>query len=557
MANNNSENTEIYSTIFSQYSDLGSQNFTFDGSKFKVNASFQIIRRLLDQSSQLRITVTHPSQPLAYGYFYTDVYNLVGNFYEFDIYQSYVNGLLKGSYYKVEFDVINRNGESGGGEVGPTGPSGERGQGIQGIQGATGEQGIQGATGEQGIQGIQGATGIQGIQGATGEQGIQGIQGATGEQGIQGIQGDTGIQGIQGATGEQGIQGIQGATGEQGIQGIQGATGEQGIQGIQGATGEQGIQGIHGLKGDTGASFSAANVYNFTTGTESFTNTPHVFGAGDPLKGSIGSTTGVIWDPTYAGPEIGSRLTYSASTYLGSTTMIGPKTNPNTLSTSGVRDSVAVGGLAGDSRASLATNVGNLTGLLTQAEGVVAVGYSSGYSNQQQYAVAVGTYAGRTNQGEFATTVGYSSGNLNQGNNSVAIGYSAGEVDQQTDSVAIGYYAGRYDLPGEMIALGSNAAYQAMDLRENASGNRIGLALCARNRVLPGGGAAGTDSFVITTSGETLTALQDNDANTQSLVNKYFNTSADVGLYNVIIRRGGDQYTGFIPIIGLKGPFAV
>ena len=173
MANNNSENTEIYSTIHSQYSDLGSHNFTFDVSKFKVNASFQIIRRLLDQSSQLRITVTHPSQPLAYGYFYTDVYNLVGNYYEFDIYQSYVNGLLKGSYYKIEFDVINRNGEPSGVQ-GPTGQNGIQGPTGLGATGPTGSAGQVGATGPTGSSGVDGDPGLDGATGPTGPAGALG-----------------------------------------------------------------------------------------------------------------------------------------------------------------------------------------------------------------------------------------------------------------------------------------------------------------------------------------------------------------------------------------------
>lgn len=126
-----------------QLTPLGYSNFNFDGSNFRINTYFRnTIEKIVDTNSEIRISVNDENNRAE---FYTGAYSIVGTYYVFPIYQSFSTDSLRiGTYYNIEFDVVNRAAESS--MIGPTGMKGDTGQvGPTGLKGDTGQVGPTGA----------------------------------------------------------------------------------------------------------------------------------------------------------------------------------------------------------------------------------------------------------------------------------------------------------------------------------------------------------------------------------------------------------------------------
>ena len=162
-----------------QLTPLGYSNFNFDGSNFRINTYFRnTIEKIVDTNSEIRISVNDENNRAE---FYTGAYSIVGTYYVFPIYQSFSTDTLRtGTYYNIEFDVVNRAAESA--IIGPTGPVGDTGQ-----------------IGPTGLKGDTGQVGPTGLKGDTGQVGPTGLKGDTGSVGPTGLKGDTGQVGPTGA----------------------------------------------------------------------------------------------------------------------------------------------------------------------------------------------------------------------------------------------------------------------------------------------------------------------------------------------------------------------
>ena len=209
-----------------QLTPLGYSNFNFDGSNFRINTYFRnTIEKIVDTNSEIRISVNDENNRAE---FYTGAYSIVGTYYVFPIYQSFSTDTLRtGTYYNIEFDVVNRAAESA--IIGPTGPVGDTGQiGPTGLKGDTGQVG---PTGLKGDTGQVGPTGLKGDTGSVGPTGLKGDTGQVGPTGLKGDTGQVGPTGLKGDTGQIGPTGLKGDTGQVGPTGLKGDTGQVGPTG--------------------------------------------------------------------------------------------------------------------------------------------------------------------------------------------------------------------------------------------------------------------------------------------------------------------------------------